>query len=133
MENKTLKDYAKEAKRRLKNGFWENYKSNICEKTEKAASEGISASKVVEYYKGKTVTEISTDEKVAGEEEFYEKVKRVLDEYGETTDVLKKIMDEEYFKSLPYDKRQKYLLELSSKYVTALERYKKEKTLSAIL
>ena len=133
MENKTIKDYAKEAKKRLKSGFWEDYKSNLGEKTVKAEEMGIAASKVQEYYKEKTTAEISTGVGVTGDEEFYKKVKDYLDEYGETPDILKKLMNESYFLLLPYEKRQKYLLELSSRYLSALERYKKEKTFSGIL
>lgn len=133
MENKTIKDYAREAKKRLKSGFWEDYKSDLGKKTVKAEEMGIAASKVRKYYKEKTVAEISTDVGVASDEEFYKKTKDYLDEYGETPDILKKLMDGKYFLSLPYEKRQKYLLELSSKYLSALERYKKEKTLSGIL
>ena len=45
-EQKTLKDYAKEAKKRLKSGFWQNYNQNLDKKLEEAKKAGIAVSKV---------------------------------------------------------------------------------------
>ena len=49
-DGKTLKQYCKEAKKRLKSGFWQNYQKNLTEKMEKAERDGVSTSKVKEYY-----------------------------------------------------------------------------------
>ncbi|MDE6075580.1 MAG: hypothetical protein K2G26_04005, partial [Clostridia bacterium] len=61
------------------------------------------------------------------EDEFYLKVKKLLDEYGETSDAIGRLTDREYFNTLSYEERQRYTMELSSKYLAALEKYRKEK------
>ena len=50
MSEKSLKQYAKEAKRRLKSGFWQSYKSEVEERKKQAAFSGVAVSKVVEFY-----------------------------------------------------------------------------------
>ena len=57
-EAKTLKQYAREAKMRLKKGFWQNYKSNLDRELVKAEQAGVSASKVKEYYACKVTDDI---------------------------------------------------------------------------
>ncbi|MBE7061682.1 MAG: hypothetical protein E7382_04010 [Clostridiales bacterium] len=126
-EQKTLKQYCKEAKKRLKQGFWQNYHKNLNEQLEKAEREGVAVSKVKEYYANK----VSGDIKNTSEEreEFYLKVKKLLDEEGEVSNAIGRLTDTEYYKSLSYDEQQRYTLSLSEKYLQAVERYKKEKTM----
>ena len=61
------------------------------------------------------------------EDEFYLKVKKLLDEHGEVSDALGRLTDREYFQTLSYEERQRYTMELSAKYLAALEKYRKEK------
>ncbi len=126
-EQKTLKQYCKEAKKRLKQGFWQNYHKNLTETIEKAEREGVAVSKVKEYY----VSKVSDDIKNVNEEreEFYQRVKKLLDEEGEVSNAIGRLTDLEYYKSLSYDEQQRYNLSLSEKYLQAVERYKKEKAL----
>ena len=42
-EVKTLKQYCKEAKKRLKQGFWQNYQKNLNEEIAIAQKSGVSA------------------------------------------------------------------------------------------
>ena len=49
-EIKSFKEYCKDAKKRLKNGFWEDYRKNLSEELLRAENNGISPSKVKEYY-----------------------------------------------------------------------------------
>ena len=41
-ESKTLKQYCKEAKNRLKTGFWQNYHQNLSKELTRAEEQGIS-------------------------------------------------------------------------------------------
>ena len=50
-----------------------------------------------------------------------------MDEYGETSDAIGRLTDREYFNTLSYEERQRYTMELSGKYLAALEKYRKEK------
>ena len=121
---KSLKTYAKEAKLRFKNCFWQDYKSKVDSEISVALADGVAVSKVKEYYQNKasvTIKGVKTDE-----EEFYLKVKKLLLEYGEVSDAIGRLTDKEYFNTLSYEQKQRYTLELSQKYIKAKERYYKE-------
>ena len=60
---------------------------------------------------------------------FYLKVKRLLEEEGEVSDAIGRLTDREYYDRLSYEDKQRYTFQLSSKYLQALEKYKKEKEL----
>lgn len=122
--NKSLKQYAKEAKKRLKSSFWQDYKSKIQTVIDKAEEDGTSKSKVVEYYQSKaavTIRGIKTED-----EDFYLKVRDLLLTVGDVSDAIGRLTDKEYFSTLSYDGKQRYLLELSNKYLKAKERFYKE-------
>lgn len=127
-ERKTLKQYAKEAKRRLKNGFWQNYHKDLDEKIERASEAGVAPSKVKEYYT--YVVSENIKSRKDDEDEFYYKVKKILDEEGEISDAIGRLTDKKEFENLSYAEKQKYTLTLSERYLKAVERYNKEKSLS---
>ncbi len=126
-EMKTLKQYCREAKKRLKQGYWQNYRKSLQEDMERAEKEGVAPSKVREYY-SQRVTEDIRSGKEEGEE-FYTKVKKILDEEGEISGVLGRLTDEEVYSKLSYEEKQRYNLALSEKYLKAVERYRREKEL----
>ncbi len=121
---KSLKVYAKEAKMRLKSSFWQNYKSKVDNEISVALADGVAVSKVKEYYQNKATVTIRGVE--SNDEAFYQKVKELLNTYGEVSDALGRLTDKEYYKTLSYEQKQRYNLELSNKYVKAKERYYKE-------
>ena len=127
-ERKTLKQYAKEAKLRLKNGFWQNYHKDLDEKIEKASEAGVAPSKVKEYYT--YVVSENIKSRKDDEDEFYYKVKKILDEEGEISDAIGRLTDKKEFENLSYAEKQKYTLTLSERYLKAVERYNREKSLS---
>ena len=124
-EGKTFKQYCKEAKKRLKQGFWQRYDQDLSGKLDKAMQSGVSVSKVKEYYNQR----VSGDIRRLSEknEEFYQKVKRILDEEGEISNAISRLAEKEVYDALTYEEQQRYNLDLSERYLTALERYKKEK------
>ena len=127
-ERKTLKQYAKEAKARLKSGFWQDYRKDLDEKIEKASEAGVAPSKVKEYYT--YVVSENIKSRKDDEEEFYRKVKKILDEEGEISNAIGRLTDKAVFDSLSYNEKQKYTLTLSERYLKAVERYNREKSLS---
>ncbi len=129
-EQKTLKQYAKEAKKRLKQGFWQAYKENLDSELARAKEEGIPETKIKEYYTAK-VTENIRYNKDEGEA-FYSKVKKLLDDEGEVSNAIGRLTDRAFFDKLSYDEKQRYTLTLSEKYLKAVERYKKEKAIEGI-
>lgn len=56
----------------------------------------------------------------------------MLDECGEVSDAIGRLTDKAYYATLSYAEKQRYNLELSAKYLAALERYRKEKELEAV-
>lgn len=126
-QSKSLKQYCKEAKKRLKQGFWSEYKENLDRELVRAEQNGISQSKVKEYY----TIRVSEDIKNTKDEfeEFYLKVKKLLDEEGEVSNAIGRLTDKDKFDSLSYEEKQRYTLNLSEKYLQAVERYRKEKSL----
>lgn len=125
MDGKSLKQYAKEAKKRMKSTFWQDYKSKVQTGIIKAEEEGTNKSKVVEYYQSKVAVTIRGVK--SEDEEFYIKVKDLLSTVGDVSDAIGRLTDKEYFNSLSYDAKQRYLLEISNKYVKAKERFYRER------
>lgn len=126
-EGKSLKQYCKEAKKRLKRGFWQNYQKDLNENIERAKSAGISTSKVREYYAERVSENIKN--KAEEKEEFYQKVKKLLSEEGEVSNAIGRLTDKMYFETLNYEEKQRYTLSLSEKYLEAVERFRKESSL----
>ncbi|MBO5713195.1 MAG: hypothetical protein J6R88_03245 [Clostridia bacterium] len=124
---KSLKSYAKDAKKRLKSNFWQDYKQNLNEKL--SSTQNVSdreKSRVYDYFQSKIASSVKglADK---NSEEFYLKVKSLLDTYGDVSDAIGRLTDKEYFSSLNYEQKQRYTLDLSQKYLKAKERYYKEK------
>lgn len=126
-EGKTLKQYCKEAKMRLKKGFWQNYKKTLDSELERAEMSGIAASKVKEYYSSRVTEDIKNTD---NDEEFYERVKKLLLEEGEVSNAIGRLTDIKYYKTLSYEEQQRYNLALSERYLKAVERFRKEKSLN---
>ena len=124
---KSLKSYAKDAKKRLKSNFWQEYKQNLNKKLSilENTSEG-EKSRVYDYFQSKIASSVkgTTDN---NDEEFYLKVKNLLNTYGEVGDAIGRLTDKEYFNTLNYEQKQRYFLDLSQKYLKAKERYYREK------
>lgn len=118
-----LKLMAKQAKRRLGNDFWKRCKEDFDATAKLAEKSGKNAVKVKSHMYNKVKSVIRGEE----EDEFYLKVKKLLDECGEVSDAIGRLTDKEYFKKLSYEERQRYTMELSAKYLAALEKYRKEK------
>lgn len=116
---------ARAAKQRLKNNFWEEFRKNLDEGKTLAREKGISETKVKSTICGRVQKEIKGEK----QDEFYLKVKNLLDSEGEVSNAIGRLTDREYYDKLSYEEKQRYTLELSAKYLKALERYKKEKEL----
>ncbi len=119
---KTLKSLAKEAKMRMKKGFWQQCEKDLTSERSHAIEQGINESKMERYFHEKVTT------KIKGEsvDEFYLKVRDMLLSEGEVSDAIGRLTDREYYETLTYSEKQRYTLELSEKYLRALERFKRE-------
>lgn len=120
-----LKLMARAAKRRLKTDFWGNCKRNFDKNASEAKEMGISEIKVKSSMKGRVKSAIRGEK----QDEFYLRVKKLLDEEGEVYDAIGRLTDREYYETLSYEEKQRYTLDLSNRYLAALQKYKKEKEL----
>ncbi|MCD7729497.1 MAG: hypothetical protein LUI60_06250 [Clostridia bacterium] len=119
----SVKQIAKQAKQRMKNNFWQDCKENLQQKEVQAKSLGLNERKVKSYIGGKVQREIKGET----QDEFYLKVKALLESEGEVSDALGRLTDREYYEGLSYEEKQRYTLNLSAKYLESLEKYRKEK------
>ncbi len=120
-----IKCMARAAKQRLKNDFWTDCKKNLDDGAIFARERGLNEGKVVTSLRGKVVKEIRGEK----QDDFYLKVKTLLDTEGEVSDAIGRLTDRDYYETLSYEEKQRYTLQLSAKYLRALEKYKKEKEL----
>ena len=119
---RTLKTLAKEAKTRMKKGFWQECEEKLDKERNHAKEQGINESKMERYFQQKVVTEIRGE----SPDEFYLRVRDLLLSEGEVSDAIGRLTDREYYETLSYSEKQRYMLDLSDKYLKALERFKRE-------
>ena len=121
-QKRSLREEARRAKSRMKNGFWSACKEDMDEQMDVARKKGLNESKAERFFK----TQVSA--KIAGEtqDDFYLKVKKMLLADGEVSDAIGRLTDKPYYESLSYEEKQRYTLALSEKYLRALERFRKE-------
>lgn len=126
---KSFKNVAKEAKRRLKSGFWENCKDELSAELARARDAGVSESRACRYFTGK----VSCTIRGGGEDDaFYARVKNMLLAEGEVSDAIGRLTDRAYYNSLSYEERQRYTLALSERYLKALERFRREREFEGV-
>ena len=121
-EVNTLKEEARKAKARLKNGFWTECKVDMDERLEKAREQGVNESKAGRYFAEQVTKKIEG----VKEDEFYLRVKEMLLSDGEVSDAIGRLTDKPYFDTLSYEEKQRYTLSLSERYLRALERFRRE-------
>ena len=74
------------------------------------------------YFAEKVTTQIKGE----SPDEFYLRVRDLLLSEGEVSDAIGRLTDKEYYARLSYSEKQRYTLELSQRYLNALERFKRE-------
>lgn len=126
-----LKGLAKLAKNRLKNGFWEDYKTTVQNGVSAADNEGVARSNVISYYKAR-VSEKILHNHTAEDAAFYQRVKHILDTYGDVSDIIGRLCNEEYMRTLDFCQKQRYLFELAARYRECRARYEQEKKFAVL-
>ena len=88
--------------------------------------------KVENYFKNLVVKSLRGVSKA--DEDFYTKVKDMLDTEGERpSNAIARLTDEEEFARLTYPEKERYLFRLSEKYLKAVERYDGERGIEKAL
>ena len=119
---RSLKTLAKEAKTRMKKGFWQQREERLVSEKAHAKEQGINESKMERYFAEKVSTQIKGEV----QDDFYLRVRDLLLSEGEVSDAIGRLTDKEYYATLSYADKQRYTLDLSEKYLRALERFKRE-------
>lgn len=119
----TLKDYAKRAKERMKNGFWEQAKQQFEEEKQVAATLGISPHKIAEEQHRKLQRQIYDYDGFCEEQEFYAKVVQILTSAQTVSNPLMRLADQEYMAKLTPEQKQTYIQKLAQKYRQAVDKY----------
>ena len=121
-EKSSLREEARKAKLRIKSGFWAQADAERERKIEKAREQGLNESKAGRYFAAQVTAQIEGKQ----EDAFYLKVKQMLLTEGEVSDAIGRLTDKEYYATLSYEEKQRYTLNLSEKYLRALERFREE-------
>ncbi len=119
---KTLKELAREAKGRLKHGFWSECKEDLDRNLTSAREQGINETRVERFFTDKITATLNGEK----EDEFYLKVKELLKTEGEVSDAIGRLTDKAYYETLSYEEKQRYNLSISERYLRALERFRRE-------
>lgn len=118
-----LKEMARAAKKRLKTKYWETCIDSINSSAREAATRGFNESKVKATLKDRVKSSIKGETP----DEFYMKVKHILDTEGEVSDAIGRLTDREVYDRLSYEEKQRYTMEISNRYIAALMKYRREK------
>lgn len=118
-----LKEYARKAKERMKNGFWSDAKRDVEYKKQQAKVMGLDAVKVVEDERRKTVRRIYDEQGYMEEQAFYNKVVEILESKDTITNPLTRLADESLMQSMSPTERQTYLIKLSARFQKVVEQY----------
>ncbi len=121
----TFKEYAKRAKERMKNGFWENVKQNLQHEKEVAATMGLNPRKVCEEQRQKLQRQIYDYDGFCADEEFYAKVEAILDSDELVSNPIMRLADQKYMETLSPKEKQAYISKLAAKYRAAVEKYRR--------
>ena len=120
----TFKEYAKRAKERMKNGFWEQAKQNLQTEKQVAATLGLNTAKVGEEQRRKLQRQIYDYDGFCEEQEFYAKVEAILDSDELVSNPIMRLADQNYLEKLSPAERQSYISKLAAKYREAVEKYR---------
>lgn len=120
----TFKEYARRAKERMKNGFWEQAKQNIQTEKQVAATLGLNTAKVSEEQRRKLQRQIYDYDGFCEEQEFYAKVEAILDSDELVSNPIMRLADQDYLAKLSPAERQSYISKLAAKYREAVEKYR---------
>ena len=120
----TFKEYAKRAKERMKNGFWEQAKQSIQTEKQVAATLGLNATKVGEEQRRKLQRQIYDYDGFCEEQEFYAKVEAILDSDELVSNPIMRLADQDYLAKLSPTDKQVYISKLAAKYREAVEKYR---------
>lgn len=121
--NITLQALAKQARNRLKSGYWSELQLNKRKDVETAITQGENRTVVEQFYKNKIAKDLSQNKN--DDNLFYNKAIDILKSDKEVINPLKLLIDSSYYGTLSEERKQAYLMELSKKFLLIKECYTK--------
>lgn len=121
----TLKEYAKEAKMRMKSGFWDDVKARRQTDVEVAAKQGKNSDLVLGGYREVLKRKIF-DVESKEDERLYKKVCELLSQNRVVINPIGELADKAKMKNMTDSEKQHYIFELSKKFRQMKERYYRE-------
>ena len=119
---RTLRAAARQAKRRIKDGFWAQCREEKAQRLSFAQELGLNVHEADRHFSMEMHRRLNDE----APDEFYERVKELLLTEGEVSNAIGRLTDRALFDTLTYEEKQRYTLELSERYLRALERFKRE-------
>ncbi len=123
--SESFKQYAKQAKDRLKNGFWENAKNNLAHEKQVAATLGLNQRQVCEDQRQKLQRQIYDYDGFCEEQDFFAKVVAILNSNEVVSNPIMRLADQAYMQTLSPREKQIYVSRLAAKYREAVEKYRR--------
>lgn len=118
-----MKKFAKQAKERMRNGFWQQAKEQIEQEKQVAATQGLDSVKVAQARHDMIAKQIYNNEQYLQEQEFYQKVVAIAESKQVIINPLNQLADHKAMATMTAEQRQAYMMRLSVKYQEALQRY----------
>ncbi len=125
----TLKDYARDAKARMKSGFWQEVNKRRSRDIDYAETTGKTKEVVLKEYR-EVLTRQLFEQESKEDEILYKKVCELLSQNKVVTNPIGMLVDREKMYQLTERGKQQYVLELSKKFKEMKERYYQESRLS---
>jgi len=120
---------AAQAKKRLKDGYWQGYVKERDETRTAALSRGQNPVDAEEYLRKKYVVSASSGAS-REDEALYNRVKAILENDENSLNPIGQLIDGDEYSTLDDASKQRYILRLSAKFKELSERYYKEMLLS---
>jgi len=125
-DNQNMKQYAKDAKKRMSVGFWEEYREYRDHIKKSAASDGRNAETALAHHKKLVTQKIYDYENYILDEEFYKKVCEIIESDEVITNPIILLADKLRMEELGESQMQAYLLSIANRYEKMRVRYYKE-------
>jgi len=121
-----LKEYAKRAKERLTNGYWDRVREEKIEYLEKYYHKGDNINQFNYMFQKKIEDEVYSEQKSKNEDKLYKKVVKLLSENEFVLNPIMQLIDHEEYDKLSDEAKKNYIYALTDRYNELKEKYEKE-------
>ena len=128
-----IREYAKQAKKRLKSGYWNKVEVDRQKYIDKYYQEGDDVEQLNFMFQQIIAREINAVSKPrTKEDEFYKKVVKLLSENEYVLNPIMRLIDHDIYDNLSDVAKQNYIYELTDKYNEMKQRYEDEQKSKAV-